>query len=322
MANALYNKQSQPNGSDQKWNILEDLQEAGVKDVKEATSTLYSSFSSETEIVVSGVFIRLYIANPGWVLRKPKEFLIDLFDVWADTANRKMKEGEHLEQLTQALVQLFSAQPLLLENIPTMGTLPQVIQALNSKKDSIVGSALQVLNQIVNNDNCLKTLSSYECMNTFKEAIQKRLDLVPITAETLSKIFANQTVVDEFVGQSLRCDLINYLLKLLESNMERVDRPGSVKAQIANTLKAMLNSVQYLSQVEQILNASKIWKNYAHQKDDMFIMKTNTAGYLTGGVPSVAGKFNKVLSQIHQLFPYFTMLHRRHMDLKWLLLEK
>lgn len=292
MSNSLYSKQSQPDGSETKWNILEDLVEAGVKDVKEATSTLYSSFSSESEIVVSGVFIRLYISNPGWVLRKPKEFLVDLFEIWSDTTNRKQKEGEALEQLTQALVQLFNAQPLLLENIPTMGTLPQVIQALGSKKDSIVGSALQILNQIVNNENCLKSLSSYECMNTFKEAIQKRLDLVPITAETLSKIFSNQIVVDEFVGQSLKCDLISYLLKLLESSMPNVDRPGSVKAQIANTLKAMLNSVQYLSQVEALLNASRIWRDYKDQKDDMFIMKSNTAGYLTGGVPSVAGIFN------------------------------
>lgn len=292
MSNSLYSKQSQPDGSETKWNILEDLVEAGVKDVKEATSTLYSSFSSESEIVVSGVFIRLYISNPGWVLRKPKEFLVDLFEIWSDTTNRKQKEGEALEQLTQALVQLFNAQPLLLENIPTMGTLPQVIQALGSKKDSIVGSALQILNQFVNNENCLKSLSSYECMNTFKEAIQKRLDLVPITAETLSKIFSNQIVVDEFVGQSLKCDLISYLLKLLESSMPNVDRPGSVKAQIANTLKAMLNSVQYLSQVEALLNASRIWRDYKDQKDDMFIMKSNTAGYLTGGVPSVAGIFN------------------------------
>ena len=27
------------------------------------------------EIVVSGVYLRLFIANPGWVLRKPKQFM-------------------------------------------------------------------------------------------------------------------------------------------------------------------------------------------------------------------------------------------------------
>lgn len=34
------------------------------------------------EIVVGGVFLRLFIANPGWVLRKPKEFLTELLERW------------------------------------------------------------------------------------------------------------------------------------------------------------------------------------------------------------------------------------------------
>jgi DnaJ family protein C protein 13 len=201
MADSLYAKQAQPNGSECKWTILEDLSEAGVRDVKEATSTLYSSFSAENELVVSGVFIRLFILNPGWVLRKPREFLVDLFEIWSDVCNRKEQEGEHLEQLTQAIVQLFIVQPLLMDNLPPMGVLPQIIQALSSRKDSIVGSGLQVVNQVAGNDNCLRTLSSSECMHPMKQAMIKRPDLITVAADALSKIFSNQIVVDEFVGQ-------------------------------------------------------------------------------------------------------------------------
>jgi hypothetical protein len=43
--------------------------------------------------------------------------------------------------------------------------------------------------------------------------------------------------------------MIEYLLKLLESSMERIDKPSSVKAQIVKAIKAMLNSTTYLSQV-------------------------------------------------------------------------
>lgn len=32
------------------------------------------------EVVVGGVFLRLFIAQPTWVLRKPKEFLIALLE--------------------------------------------------------------------------------------------------------------------------------------------------------------------------------------------------------------------------------------------------
>ena len=41
------------------------------------------------ELVVGGVFLRLFIANPGWVLRKPKEFLTELLEVWAQLVGSK-----------------------------------------------------------------------------------------------------------------------------------------------------------------------------------------------------------------------------------------
>ena len=214
MANRLFAKQSAPNGSEQKWTILEDLVDAGVNNVTEATSTLYTSISLQNEIVVSGVFIRLFIANPGWVLRKPKEFLTDLFELWSEYCNRKMQEGEALEMITQALVQLFNSQPLLLDAVPNMGSLPQVVQALGSKKSSIIGAGLQVINQVVANENCLKSLSTSDLMSPLKQAIEKRPDLIPVAAEALSKIFSNQIVVDEFVSQVKKNNVCNYFLFL------------------------------------------------------------------------------------------------------------
>ena len=32
------------------------------------------------ELVIAGIYIRLFIANPGWVLRKPREFLTELME--------------------------------------------------------------------------------------------------------------------------------------------------------------------------------------------------------------------------------------------------
>lgn len=36
----------------------------------------------EKELIVAGVYIRLLIANPGWVVRRPKEFLTELLSRW------------------------------------------------------------------------------------------------------------------------------------------------------------------------------------------------------------------------------------------------
>lgn len=36
----------------------------------------------QTELIVAGVYIRLLIANPGWVVRRPREFLTELLSRW------------------------------------------------------------------------------------------------------------------------------------------------------------------------------------------------------------------------------------------------
>lgn len=40
--------------------------------------------STSGEVVVGGVYLRLLVANPSWVLRKPKQFTSDLFDTLLD----------------------------------------------------------------------------------------------------------------------------------------------------------------------------------------------------------------------------------------------
>jgi DnaJ family protein C protein 13 len=41
------------------------------------------------EPVVGGVYLRLFVANPGWVVRRPKEFLSELMDTCLGLMNRE-----------------------------------------------------------------------------------------------------------------------------------------------------------------------------------------------------------------------------------------
>lgn len=36
--------------------------------------------AGQDELEVGGVFLRIFIAQPGWVLRKPREFLVSLLE--------------------------------------------------------------------------------------------------------------------------------------------------------------------------------------------------------------------------------------------------
>lgn len=43
---------------------------------------------TSSELVVAGVYLKLFITNPGWALRKPKQFLADLLDFVAENISR------------------------------------------------------------------------------------------------------------------------------------------------------------------------------------------------------------------------------------------
>lgn len=66
------------------------------------------------ELVVAGVFLRLFIANPCWVLRNPRNFMSELLDLTLnEMKSAKIDNEEKLETLTTALVGLLQNQPNL-----------------------------------------------------------------------------------------------------------------------------------------------------------------------------------------------------------------
>lgn len=44
------------------------------------------------EIVVAGVYLRLFVSNPAWTLRKPKQFLADLLDFVVEQISKSSSE--------------------------------------------------------------------------------------------------------------------------------------------------------------------------------------------------------------------------------------
>lgn len=98
------------------------------------------------ELVVSGVYLKLFIGNPGWTLRRPKQFLSDLLDFVSTTINQTStpKEKDILDVSTNALVALLQAQPNLADNVPVLGHIPKFLTQLSIQPKS----ALKVLHQL------------------------------------------------------------------------------------------------------------------------------------------------------------------------------
>ena len=71
------------------------------------------------EVMVAGVYLRLFVTNPGWVLRKPKQFMEELLERMVSLMDGK--EGQTLELVVDCLVKLLEAQSALTDQLPTTG---------------------------------------------------------------------------------------------------------------------------------------------------------------------------------------------------------
>lgn len=62
--------------------------------------------AGQDELEVGGVFLRIFIAQPGWVLRKPREFLVSLLETLTELLEKNNPNvSSHTENLkTQCLI--------------------------------------------------------------------------------------------------------------------------------------------------------------------------------------------------------------------------
>eukprot|EP00795_Rhopilema_esculentum_P013369 gene13369-4225_t len=236
----------------------------------------------EGELVVGGVFLRLFIAQPNWVLRKPKDFMVSIMDKFVNLTSKSGGSDEVLETVTQALVCLFSAQPPLADQVPALGHIPQIFQSMASSNNAIPKSALLVIHCLSDNENN----GTDRELEAIIKAMKVRPDCLNIAAEALNRMFEKDN--SELVAQAIRVDLVQYLLSLLDVPLRDVKNPAGCKAQIVKTLKSMARDLSHGGEVNAILEGSQIWSSYRDQKHDLFISESSHAGYLTGPV-GVAG---------------------------------
>jgi len=240
------------------------------------------------EITVSGVYLRLFVQNPSWVLRRPKEFLTDLMDNFQTLLTKKEPDENKINLITQSIICLLQTQPTLLELIPPMGYILGIVKFLSNKKEPlIVKCCFQIINQLSNSRSCIDTMmQTSNVIEHFIDAIKMDNSLVGIACGALNRMLLANT--DQLVEQALATDLIKLLLKILDSNQTQ-STTSTIKAQIVQVLKRMCQSELHGAQVSAILEDSTIWKEFKDQKHDLFITQNSNPGYITGGSVNIAG---------------------------------
>ncbi|XP_018613426.2 dnaJ homolog subfamily C member 13-like isoform X1 [Scleropages formosus] len=242
--------------------------------------------AGQGELVVGGVFLRIFIAQPGWVLRKPREFLVSLLETLTELMEKNNPNGETLETVTTAAVCLFGTQTQLADQVPPLGHLPRILATLSHKNNAVLKSSIRLVHVLSDNELCVRSMASLDTIGPLMKGMKVRKDMVGLACEALNRMFQKEQT--DLVAQALKVELVPYLLRLLEgTGLENLDNPSATKAQIVKALKSMSRSLQYGEQVNEILSRSTVWSAFKDQKHDLFISDSQTAGYLTG--PGVAG---------------------------------
>ncbi|XP_050693549.1 dnaJ homolog subfamily C member 13-like isoform X4 [Eriocheir sinensis] len=250
--------------------------------------------STSGEVVVGGVYLRLLVSNPTWVLRKPKTFVSDLFDALLDQMN-KTNDGDTFELVLNAVVAVMTAQRSLLEYLPQLGHIPRVVGQLPSKNVTVVRAATHATHQFTCSQVCINVLEGTEVVAGLVSAMKARPDVVGVACEALHNLFSTgEVAAAAFIDQGLKANVIPFLLSLLGSTLDaKVQKPSSTKAQIVVCLKTMAASPQHAEEVTALLEKSSVWAQYRDQKHDLFIEAAPTvAGSLMGG-PGIAGSITQ-----------------------------
>ena len=163
------------------------------------------------ELVISGIYVRLFIANPGWVLRKPREFLTDLLENAINTMKSQNPDLQRLEEVTTALVKLLSAQPALAEIVPATGYISRIFSVMGGLDENGIKSAMLIIAELSRSSVCVENMAT--CPNSilpWKRGLSLRKDLIGVSCDALSRIFSGHH--DSLVRQALDCKLVDDLL--------------------------------------------------------------------------------------------------------------
>ena len=154
-----------------------------------------SAANLQNELVISVIYLRLFIANPGWVLRKPREFLIDIMESILQLMNSKENNNDKLESLTTALVKLLEVQPPMAEIVPATGYIGRIVSSM-----STVGSGMQkppvlILHELSRSTMCIEAIADCDAILPLKRAMGLRQDLLYTICEAFSSLLSDITII-------------------------------------------------------------------------------------------------------------------------------
>ncbi|KPI90185.1 putative endosomal trafficking protein RME-8 [Leptomonas seymouri] len=254
------------------------------------------------QLQVGGVYVALYVQQPGWVVRHPKDFLIALLERFVGEAVRATAtwstfSNDVVELLTKAGECLLRNSPGLREYLASLGYGGKMLRLLSPPEqrrpnDLVVKCVLQWLREMSRSAACVEsTCSTVDVFPPLLAVIQQHPHLVMDALEALEGFLSNATRRSRILEHALRDHLPETLLRYLEEGLAdsasaaAVVSAATIRAALVKVIKALLTSPDdlYASQIAALLDQSPVWAKYKNQSHDMFLTQTQFGGYLTSG---------------------------------------
>jgi len=270
-------------------------------DIPEDYRIEYDDIKGEVEI--GGVYIRLFLKQPAWSLRNPKQFLEALLTRYIEAYNQAARSDaaaaaapEVMDTILAATNALLSSTPSLCDYAAKTGHLAKIATLMDNAGLPRQPTAIGIVNIFVNSQLCVETLGTTPCsIRAIIEYLDSG-DAKPIlrAADTLDKCFMKNVCASEvacLVSQLLTCNGQNRMLKVLEGSydMKLATDASEAKARIVSALQNAIRDVSHGERLRELLDANPVWANYRNQRHDLFLPGQQVAGLLTAGGPTGAG---------------------------------
>lgn len=235
------------------------------------------------ELVVGGVFVRLFVENPGWSVRHPKQFATELIEKVLELMSRPTPE---IDMVTKAFVELVRHHPNTADQLPSQGYLPQFCTAMCLQNTAASRSAILILQELSENQFCCDALSQLPCIDGIMKSMKNQPSLMRESAHALKCLMKRNT--GELALQMLNCGMVPYLLDVLDSSMNGVSNGAAARAEIVDALKSAILDLKVGQKIAEILEKSPVWAQFKDQRHDLFLPAARTQA-ITGGPTGVAG---------------------------------
>ena len=233
---------------------------------------------------VGGVYLSLFKDQPNWKVRKPRQFLQELFEKFIELAARPGYDKEIFELVSASIVHFLRGQPSVADYLVAIGCIPKFITALQNPDPTISCAAAEVFHEISASKACVESMAACDPMTPLKSALDspRMLDARRVLLDTVDRLVARSSEFANMLKFALDCLLPQKLLEMLEENGSELGSSG--RALITKCLKTMLATEDPLlkQKINHILSRSDVWRRYKDQSHELFLPQNGVAGLLAG----------------------------------------